>query len=181
MCHLLLPGMGVCKQCFHSNRMHLHAATASWPPSGSIINGTFDVRMQDLLTATLEIPFSVPPYMSLLARSVATLEGIALMGDPQYQMVAQAYPFVVRKVLRNNSSSSTAVLREILFDVDGQMQATRLSTLLNAALGYVADVQGGFIDFDSVPDEGASLQDVVAFLLSAVRSRCNLQYNATSC
>lgn len=32
---------------------------------------------------------SVPPYMSLLARSVATLEGIALTADPQYQMVAQ--------------------------------------------------------------------------------------------
>ena len=44
---------------------------------------------QDLLAATLEIPFSVPPYMSLLARSVATLEGIALVGDPNYQMVAQ--------------------------------------------------------------------------------------------
>lgn len=27
--------------------------------------------------------------MSLLARSVATLEGIALVGDPNYQMVAQ--------------------------------------------------------------------------------------------
>ena len=39
---------------------------------------------------TLEIPFSVPPYMSLLARSVATLEGIALVGDPDYQMVARA-------------------------------------------------------------------------------------------
>lgn len=44
---------------------------------------------QDLLTTTMEIPFSVPPYMSLLARSVATLEGIALTADPGYQMVAQ--------------------------------------------------------------------------------------------
>ena len=58
----------------------------------------FQALSQDLLAATLEIPFSVPPYMSLLARSVATLEGIALLGDPNYQMVAQAYPFVVRKV-----------------------------------------------------------------------------------
>ena len=47
---------------------------------------------QDLLSVTLEIPFSVPPYMSLLARSVATLEGIALAGDPEYQMVAQVRP-----------------------------------------------------------------------------------------
>ena len=45
--------------------------------------------LQDLLKTSMQIPFSVPPYMSLLARSVATLEGIALMGDPQYQMVAQ--------------------------------------------------------------------------------------------
>lgn len=42
-----------------------------------------------LQSATLEIPFSVPPYMSLLARSVATLEGIALVGDENYQMVSQ--------------------------------------------------------------------------------------------
>lgn len=44
---------------------------------------------QDLLNASLQIPFSVPPYMSLLARAVATLEGIALQGNPQYQMVAE--------------------------------------------------------------------------------------------
>jgi predicted unusual protein kinase regulating ubiquinone biosynthesis (AarF/ABC1/UbiB family) len=49
----------------------------------------FQALSQDLLTTTMEIPFSVPPYMSLLARSVATLEGIALTADPQYQMVAQ--------------------------------------------------------------------------------------------
>lgn len=126
--------------------------------------------MQDLLAATLEIPFNVPPYMSLLARAVATLEGIALVGDPDYQMVAQAYPFVVRKVLRNDSSSSTAILREILFDRDGQLKATRLSTLLNAALGYVAESQGGFIDFDTVPADGATLADTVSFLLSPVRA-----------
>ena len=44
---------------------------------------------QDLLRATLEIPFSVPPYMALLARAVATLEGIALLANPDYQMISQ--------------------------------------------------------------------------------------------
>ncbi len=47
---------------------------------------------QDLLNASLQIPFSVPPYMSLLARAVATLEGIALSGNPDYQMVAEVCP-----------------------------------------------------------------------------------------
>lgn len=125
--------------------------------------------MQDLLSVTLEIPFSVPPYMSLLARGVATLEGIALTGDPGYQMVSQAYPFVVRKVLRNDTRSLAVVLRKILFGSDGKLKPTRLSTLLNAALGFVADNQGGFIDFDAIPAEGATMQEVIAFLLSKVR------------
>ena len=113
---------------------------------------------QDLLSATLEIPFAVPPYMSLLARSVATLEGIALAGDPDYQMVAQAYPFVVRKILRNDSSGAGSLLRDILYDSEGNVKPTRMSALLNAALGYVSDQTDGFVDFDSVPDDGASVQ-----------------------
>ena len=43
------------------------------------------VMSQDLIRATMEIPFSVPPYSALLGRSVASLEGIALQGDPNYQ------------------------------------------------------------------------------------------------
>lgn len=36
----------------------------------------------------MEVKFSIPPYVSLLARSVATLEGVALQGDKEYQIVA---------------------------------------------------------------------------------------------
>ncbi len=55
-------------------------------------------------------------------------------GDPGYQMVANAYPFVVRKVLRNESSGSGHLLRELLYDPSGQVKPTRLSALLNAGL-----------------------------------------------
>ena len=37
-------------------------------------------------------------------------------------MVAQAYPFVVRKVLRNDSSSSMSLLQDILFDNEGKVR-----------------------------------------------------------
>lgn len=97
--------------------------------------------------------------MSLLARSIATLEGIALLGDPNYQMVAQAYPFVVRKVLRNSTASVGTLLRDIVFDAStGAVKPTRLSALLNAALGFVAERTDGFVDLDAVPEDGASLQ-----------------------
>ncbi|KAL3161747.1 hypothetical protein ABBQ38_008842 [Trebouxia sp. C0009 RCD-2024] len=127
----------------------------------------FQSLSQDLIRTSMQIPFSVPPYMSLLARSTATLEGIALLGDPNYQMVSQAYPFVVRKVLRNSTSGSALLLRDLMYDSNGNVKPTRLSALLNAALGYVADQTEGFIDFDAVPQDGASIQDTVSFLLSS--------------
>ena len=72
--------------------------------------------------------------------------------------VAQAYPFVVRKVLRNSSSGSRSLLRDIVFDAQGNVKPARMSAVLNAALGYVAEQTDGFVDFDAVPAEGAPLQ-----------------------
>lgn len=48
----------------------------------------------------------------------------------------------------------------------GTVRLTRLSALLNAALGYVAEQTDGFIDYDAIPDNGASLQELLAFLLT---------------
>jgi len=124
----------------------------------------------DILQATLEIPFSIPPYVSLLARSVATLEGIALAGDPDYRLVAEAYPFVVRRLLEAQGGSArlATALRELLLDNEGRVQSVRLSALLQAAVGVAArggDAEG-FIDFEVVPQDGASEQELTDFLLS---------------
>ena len=74
----------------------------------------------------------------------------------------QAYPFVVRKVLRNSSSGSQGLLRDIVFDSHGNVKPARMSAVLNAALGYVAEQTDGFVDFDAVPAEGAPLQVRIA-------------------
>ena len=69
---------------------------------------------------------------------------------------------MVRKVLRNSSSGSALLLRDLMYDSNGNVKPTRLSALLNAALGYVADQTDGFVDFDAVPAEGASAQVIVS-------------------
>ena len=43
-----------------------------------------------------------------------------------------------------------------MYDSNGKVKPTRLSALLNAALGHVAGQTEGFIDFDAVPEDGAS-------------------------
>lgn len=136
--------------------------------ASSLKGANFQALSQDLLKVNLEVKFSIPPYVSLLARSVATLEGLALKGDPGYQLVAQAYPFVVRKLLQNESRMSFAALRELLYDpITQRLRPQRLSTMLQASLGIIADTErAGFIDFDTVPKDGAPLAEVLAFLLS---------------
>jgi hypothetical protein len=141
----------------------------------------FSSLSSDLLAATLEIPFSIPPYMSLLARSVATLEGIALVGDPDYQMVQQAIPFVSRRILMtagggagsaSADGQTNALLTAMLMDDSGRVRPQRLGAMVQAALGYVADgtttngERTGFVDFDALPEEGASPREVARFLLS---------------
>mmetsp|Transcript_51116 Transcript_51116/g.119711 ORF Transcript_51116/g.119711 Transcript_51116/m.119711 type:complete len:823 (-) Transcript_51116:164-2632(-) len=128
----------------------------------------FQSLSADLLKVNLEVRFSIPPYVSLLARSVATLEGLALKGDPNYQIVAQAYPFVVRKLLKNDSRLSFAALRELLYDPETQrIKPQRLASMLQAGLGVIADDEGaGFIDFDTLPKSGAGLDELLEFLLS---------------
>jgi hypothetical protein len=79
--------------------------------------------------------------------------------------LAQAYPFVARKVLRDDGSGTAALLRDLVYDEQGRLRPGRLSALLQAALGYVSEQTEGFVDFDSVPAEGASVGEVLAFVL----------------
>ncbi|CAJ1368415.1 unnamed protein product [Effrenium voratum] len=144
-------------------------------------NANFQALTQDLLKVNMEVKFSIPPYVSLLARSVATLEGVALQGDKEYQIVAMAYPFVIRRLLKNDSRLSFAALRELLYDpVTRRMRPQRLATMLQASLGVVADAdsRSGFIDFDSVPKDSAPAKEVLQFLLSPNASKLRPLLNA---
>jgi len=144
-------------------------------------NANFQALTQDLLKVNMEVKFSIPPYVSLLARSVATLEGVALQGDPGYQIVAMAYPFVIRRLLKNDSRLSFSALRELLYDPHTRrMRPQRLATMLQASLGVVADADSreGFIDFDSVPKDSAPVSEVVKFLLSPNASKLRPLLNA---
>ena len=86
-------------------------------------------------------------------------------------VAVQAYPFVVRKVLRDSSSGGARMLlRDMLFDASGSVKPARMSAVLNAALGYVADQTDGFVDFDAVPADGAPLQ---VFIFRSLSSFCS--------
>jgi aarF domain-containing kinase len=131
-------------------------------------SGGFQAMTQDALTVLNDIPFSIPPYFALLARAIVTLEGVALTGDPNYGIIMESYPFVARKLLREDRPEIQKALQQVLYaskNGDG-MQATRLSVLLNSALGVVAKTSGAFVDLDAIPEDGVGMTESLKFLLS---------------
>eukprot|EP00667_Euglena_gracilis_P002216 EG_transcript_2216 len=136
--------------------------------TGTAVGG-FQAMTSDILTVLNDIPFSIPPYMALLARAVVTLEGIALRGNPNYGIVTEAYPFVARKLLREDRPEVQRALAELLYggiQKDGRLQTTRLAVVINSAMGIVARNSGAFVDFDTLPDDSVGLREALQYFLS---------------
>lgn len=131
--------------------------------------GGFQAMTQDLLTVLNDIPFSIPPYFALLGRAVVTLEGIALLGNPDYRLVMEAYPFVARKLLREDRPEAQRALQEVLYaSTQGGgsiLQGRRLAVMLNSAMGIVAKNEDVFVDLETIPEDAATLDQSLKYLL----------------
>jgi len=133
--------------------------------------GGFQAMTQDALTVLNDVPFSIPPYFAILGRAIVTLEGIALIGDPDYGIIMESYPFIARKLMREDRPEVQRALQEVLYSGSskdgGAIKFNRLIALLNNAAGTVATQEGAaFVDLDTIPDDGLSFEDGLKFLLS---------------
>jgi hypothetical protein len=132
--------------------------------------GGFQAMTQDALTVLNDIPFSIPAYFAILGRAIVTLEGVALIGSPDYGIIMESYPFIARKLLREDRPEIQSALQEVLYSGDGSnkgLKLSRLLALLNNAAGAVKTKEGAaFVDLDAVPEDGISFKEGVSFLLS---------------
>ena len=124
--------------------------------------GGLQSMTSDFVTVMNDIPFSIPPYFALLGRAVATLEGIALVGNPDYRIVMESYPFVSRKLLSDDRPAFQQALTEILYSKDQTLKGQRLAVLLNSAQGIVAETES-FVDLDSLPENSMGTSESIKF------------------
>nr|CAB3485910.1 unnamed protein product [Digitaria exilis] len=62
--------------------------------------------------------FQIPSYFSLVIRSLAVLEGIAISFNPNYKVLGSSYPWIARKVLTGSSPKLRSTLEALLYKVD---------------------------------------------------------------
>ena len=77
-------------------------------------------------------PFNVPAYYALIMRSLTVLEGLALSTDPNFKVLAAAYPFFASRLLADDAPALREALTELLFS-GGRVRWGRLESLLREA------------------------------------------------
>ena len=113
----------------------------------------------DLAEITFEYPFRIPPYFALVIRAIGVLEGIALVGNPEFAIIDEAYPYIARRLMTDDSPRLKSALRYMVYGREGSFDAEKLIDLLQA-----------LEKFSAVKDEG----DGSAFKVDGVRGTKNL-------
>lgn len=124
----------------------------------------FQSLSEELATVTFDFPFSIPPAFALLLRSLSVLEGIALVGDSEFKLIMESFPFVSKLVMTDRSPALRDALRQILYK-DGAFSPTRLRVLLDSSQGIVNEGEA-FVDFDTPSENSKVTKDAVDFFFS---------------
>lgn len=119
----------------------------------------FQELAADLAEITFEYPFKIPPYFALVIRAISVLEGIALVGNPEFAIIDEAYPYIARRLMTDDSPRLKNALRYMVYGREGSFDAEKLIDLLQALEKFTA-----------VRDEG----DGSAFKVDGVRGSKDL-------
>lgn len=75
-------------------------------------------------------PFRVPAYYALILRSLTVLEGLAINADPNYKLLAAAYPYMAKRLLTDPAPQLRASFEELILQEDGRLRWGRLENLM---------------------------------------------------
>jgi aarF domain-containing kinase len=92
----------------------------------------FQELAADLAQITFDYPFRIPPYFALIIRAIGVLEGIALVGDPDFAIVDEAYPYLSKMLLTDKSPRLRESLKYTIYGKEGVFDVDRVIDILQA-------------------------------------------------
>ncbi|KAK3422334.1 hypothetical protein EUGRSUZ_G02820 [Eucalyptus grandis] len=119
--------------------------------------------------------FRMPPYYTLVLRSLASFEGLAVAADPNFKTFQAAYPYVVRKLLTENTAATRKILHSVVFTKKKEFRWERLSLFLKVGVTRKS-MQGSRAlnddaSLDIIPNRNTSAFDVANLVLRLLPSK----------
>ncbi len=105
---------------------------------GGARNFNFQELAADLAQITFDYPFRIPPYFALIIRAIGVLEGIALVGNPDFALVDEAYPYISKRLLTDQSPRLRASLTYMVYGRGKVFDADRLIDILESYESFVS-------------------------------------------
>ncbi|XP_076892832.1 uncharacterized protein LOC143544664 [Bidens hawaiensis] len=110
---------------------------------GGAKNINFQELAADLAQITFDYPFRIPPYFALIIRAIGVLEGIALVGDPEFAIVDEAYPYIAQRLLTDESPRLRSALRYTVYGKSGVFDAERFIDVMQAFESFITAAKSG--------------------------------------
>ena len=98
----------------------------------------FQELAADLAEITFKFPFRIPPYFALIIRAISVLEGIALVGNPEFAIVDEAYPYISRRLMTDDSPRLRAALQYMIYGKSKTLDVDRVIDMLQALEKFVS-------------------------------------------
>jgi len=114
------------------------------PGSTSSLN--FTRLNQNLESISYLLPFRLPPFYTLIVRSLTILEGLALDVDPDFRLIKGAYPFVAKQIIGNTSPSPEliALIHKVILTENGRIRWNKLESFVSLAGSADKALAGNF-------------------------------------
>ncbi|XP_042516583.1 uncharacterized protein sll0005 isoform X2 [Macadamia integrifolia] len=110
---------------------------------GGAKNINFQELASDLAQITFDYPFRIPPYFALIIRATGVLEGIALVGNPEFAIVDEAYPYIAQRLLTDESPRLRNALLYTIYGKDGVFDAERFIDVMQAFENFITAAKSG--------------------------------------
>ncbi|KAK1309554.1 putative aarF domain-containing protein kinase [Acorus calamus] len=110
---------------------------------GGAKNINFQELASDLAQITFDYPFRIPPYFALIIRAIGVLEGIALVGNPEFAIVDEAYPYIAQRLLTDDSPRLRSALRYTIYGKSGVFDAERFIDVMQAFENFITAAKSG--------------------------------------
>ncbi len=120
-----------------------------------------------------DYPFRVPARFALIIRAVVSQEGLALRLDPNFRILAIAYPYVVKRLLMGDTEEMIEILLEVIFDSDGHLKLQRIESLLSILTNPNSDSKDELLPLAAsvlkllLSEDGSKLRK--AFLMALIK------------
>ena len=111
----------------------------------------FNELAGDLAQITFKFPFRIPPYFALVIRAIGVLEGIALVGNPEFAIIDEAFPYLSKRLLTDDAPRLRAALRYMVYGRGNTFDVDRLIELLQAFETFVDVRDSGPLGPEALP------------------------------